>query len=327
LHFKPGWQSSQGPDFIFQSLKAGMKKGILFALMGYAIWGFFPLYFKTLQAAPAFQIMAHRVVWSFLLLAAIVVIRRGTRELLAALTPQIVLQYAIAGFLLAINWVTYVWAVNSGFVVEASLGYFINPLVSVLLGVVFLKERLRPLQWLPVLLAAVGVTYLTLSMGKLPWISLVLAFSFGLYGLTKKITPLNSLHGLTMETGAVFLPALGFLIYEQLRGVGAFGSGDPGFSLLLASTGIATAVPLLFFSSGTRVVPLTTIGLLQYVTPTTQFLLGVLVFKEPVSSDKMIGFVIIWIALVLFTGENLLRIRPRPIRRDVQPLSGPVNRD
>ena len=287
-----------------------MKKGVLFALAGYTIWGFFPLYFKTLQAAPAFQIMAHRVVWSFLLMTAILVFRKELKSMFASATPRITLLYAIAGTLLAINWVTYVWGVNAGYVVEASLGYFINPLVSVLLGVIFLQERLRPLQWVPVALAAVGVTYLTVSMGKLPWIALVLAFSFGLYGLMKKITPLGSLQGLTLETAAVFLPALVYLIIEQVRGAGAFINAGVSTTLLLAATGVVTVIPLIFFSAGTKLIPLTTVGLLQYITPTTQFLLGVFVFKEAFSSNQVIGFVIIWIALILFTMENLLHYRP-----------------
>ena len=209
-----------------------MKKGVLFALIGYTIWGFFPLFFKLLHEAPAFQIMAHRVVWSFLLMAAIMLYRREMKALLAAVTWRIFGLYFIAGTLLAINWVTYVWAVNSGFVVESSLGYFINPLVSVLLGVIFLRERLRPLQWLLVILAAAGVTYLTISTGKLPWISLVLALSFGSYGLMKKLTPLGSLQGLTLETAAVFLPAFVFLIFEQTQGVGAFVNAGLGTTLL-----------------------------------------------------------------------------------------------
>ena len=298
-----------------------MKKGVLFALAGYAIWGFFPLYFKTLQAAPAFQIMAHRVVWSLLLMTAILVFRKELKPMLSAATPRIVFLYAIAGTLLAINWVTYVWGVNAGYVVEASLGYFINPLVSVLLGVIFLQERLRPLQWVPVVLAAAGVTYLTVSMGKLPWIALVLAFSFGLYGLMKKITPLGSLQGLTLETAAVFLPALIYLIIEQVRGVGAFVNAGVSTTLLLAATGVVTVIPLIFFSAGTKLIPLTTVGLLQYITPTTQFLLGVFVFKEAFSSNQVVGFVIIWTALILFTVENLRHNRPVRARLAVSTAS------
>lgn len=313
-----------------------MNKGILYVLAAYAMWGFFPLFFKTLQGVPAFQIMAHRVVWSFFLVAAIILLRKEFNALIKSITPRILGLYLLAGVLLAINWVTYVWAVNEGFVVEASLGYFINPLVSVLLGVIFLQERLRPLQWLPVILAAVGVTYLAVSMGQLPWIALVLAFSFGFYGLMKKIAPLNSLHGLTLETGAIFLPALGFLLFEQARGAGSFISDGTGTSLLLAATGIVTAVPLLFFSAGTRLVPLTTVGLLQYITPSSQFLLGVLLYKEPFTRERAIGFTIIWVALAIFTLENLLRRRPAKTSRSSavqekpnpeQDATGDTNRD
>lgn len=287
-----------------------MKTGILYVLAAYGLWGFFPLYFKTLQGVPAFQIMAHRVVWSFLFVGAIILFRQELKALVKSITLRIALLYLLSGVLLSINWVTYVWAVNEGFVVEASLGYFINPLVSVLLGVIFLQEHLRPLQWLPVILAAVGVTYLAVSMGQLPWIALVLAFSFGFYGLMKKVAPLNSLHGLTLETAAIFLPALGFLLFEQFRGTGSFVNDGLGTTLLLAATGIVTAVPLLFFAAGMKTVPLTTVGLLQYITPTTQFLLGVLLYNEPFTKARAIGFVIIWVALAMFTFENLWHRRP-----------------
>lgn len=296
-----------------------MKKGILYVLAAYGLWGFFPIYFKTLQAVPAFQIMAHRVVWSFVFLAGIILLRKELKKLIRSITPKIAWLYLIAGVLLAINWVTYVWAVNAGFVVEASLGYFINPLVSVLLGVIFLQERLRPLQWLPVILAAAGVTYLAVSMGQLPWIALVLAFSFGFYGLIKKIAPLNSLQGLTLETGAIFIPALGFLLFEQMRGTGSFYNEGVSTSLLLAATGIVTAVPLLFFAAGTRLVPLTTVGLLQYITPSAQFLLGVFLYNEPFTKERAIGFTIIWTALIIFTLENLWHRRPASFRKNKTP--------
>lgn len=296
-----------------------MKKGILYVLAAYGLWGFFPIYFKTLQAVPAFQIMAHRVVWSFVFLAGIILFRKELKKLIRSITPKIAWLYLIAGVLLAINWVTYVWAVNAGFVVEASLGYFINPLVSVLLGVIFLQERLRPLQWLPVILATAGVTYLAVSMGQLPWIALVLAFSFGFYGLIKKIAPLNSLQGLTLETGAIFIPALGFLLFEQMRGTGSFYNAGVSTSLLLAATGIVTAVPLLFFAAGTRLVPLTTVGLLQYITPSAQFLLGVFLYNEPFTKERAIGFTIIWAALIIFTLENLWQRRPTSFKKNKTP--------
>jgi len=297
-------------NYFFRKYRLPLKKGILYVLAAYGMWGFFPLFFKTLEGVSAFQIMAHRVVWSFILLAGIILFRKELKSLIGSITWRIAGLYLIAGVLLAINWVTYVWAVTEGYVVEASLGYFINPLVSVLLGVIFLQERLRPLQWVPVFLAAAGVTYLAISMGQLPWIALVLAFSFGFYGLMKKIAPLNSLHGLTLETGAIFLPALGFLVFEQVRGTGSFVNDGTVTSLLLAATGIVTAIPLLFFASGTRVVPLTTVGLLQYITPSSQFLLGVLLYHEPFTRERAVGFIIIWAALVIFTLENLWHHRP-----------------
>jgi len=285
------------------------KKGVLYAGTAYAIWGFFPLYFHAIQSAPAFQIVAHRVVWSFLFVGGLILFRKETRALRQSLTPRTVLIYLAASILLAINWLVYVWAVNSGFVVETSLGYFINPLVSVLLGVLILRERLRPFQWLPIILAASAVTFMTLSLGRPPWIALALAFSFGLYGLVKKIAPLGSLHGLTLETALLFLPALGFLLFAEGSGTGAFGHISWLTSLLLALTGVVTAIPLLLFASGARRVTLTTIGLLQYFAPTFQFLIGVFVFGEPLNQATVIGFIIIWTALILFTIEGLYTMR------------------
>ncbi len=225
--------------------------------------------------------------------------------------------YALAATLLSINWLTYIWGVNAGYVVETSLGYFINPLVSVLLGVVFLGEKLRPLQWIPVSLAAAGVIYLTLGYGSLPWIALVLAFTFGLYGLIKKTAPLGSLFGLTLETGLILLPALGYILVLQATGHGALGSITPGVTVLLLLTGVVTVIPLLLFASGVRLIPLTVLGLLQFVAPTLQFLSGVLLFGEPFTHTRLIGFSIIWLALIIFSAENLLNRRrtlaPQPV--------------
>jgi chloramphenicol-sensitive protein RarD len=286
-----------------------MNKGILYAAGAYFIWGFFPIYFKAIEQISAFQVTAHRVVWSFLFLILVVAARRELRGLRALITRRILLIYLAAGALLAVNWLTYVWAVSSGFVVEASLGYFINPLVSVVLGVVFLHEKLRPAQWLPVALAACGVTYLTISHGSLPWIALVLAFSFGLYGLMKKLAPLGSLHGLVLETGAIFVPALLLLVISEAAGTGAFGHAGALPSLLLALVGVVTAIPLLLFATGAKNVPLTTLGLLQYIAPTIQFLIGVLIYGEPFTPERLVGFGIIWVALVIFSTENLMARR------------------
>ncbi len=283
-----------------------MNKGILSAAGAYAMWGFFPIYFKAIQSAPADQIVAHRFAWSFLFLIAVVLLRRELPALRASLNRRTLLTYLGAGVLLSFNWGLYVWGINSGHVVETSLGYFINPLVSVVLGVIFLRERLRPLQWVPVALATAGVLYLTLSFGKLPLIALGLAFSFGFYGLIKKLAPLNSLHGLTLETGSLFVVALAYLVVAELRGVGSFGHVEPLTSLLIALSGIITAIPLLLFATGARQVPLSTLGLLQYFAPTIQFLIGVLLYHEPFTRDRLIGFSIIWLALILFSAESLI---------------------
>jgi chloramphenicol-sensitive protein RarD len=211
--------------------------------------------------------------------------------------------------LIAINWLTYVWAVGAGFIVETSLGYFINPLLVVLLGVVFLHERLRPLQWLPIGLAAMGVLYLTFAYGSLPWVALTLAFSFGFYGLVKKTAPLGALHGLTLETGILIVPALGFLLYSEFTGTGAFMHTSPLLDVMLVGAGLVTVVPLLMFASAVQRIPLTMIGVLQYVNPTMQFLLGVLIYKEPFDHRRLIGFGVVWVALILFGLEGYLAQR------------------
>jgi len=288
-----------------------MNKGVLFGAGAYLIWGFFPLYIKAVQSVPALQIMFHRVVWSFILLVIVILARQQQRKLLAEASSRRTLGvYTIASLLLAANWLIYVWGVNSGQVVETSLGYFINPLFSVLLGVIFLRERLRPWQWLPFGLAASGVAYLTVSYGALPWIALALTLTFGLYGLIKKISPLEALSGLTMETGLLFLPAAGYLAYLGSLGEGSFGRLGWSTDLLLALSGIVTAVPLLMFATAARRIPLWMVGLLQYIAPTGQFLLGILVYHEPFSQERLIGFVIIWAALLLFTLEGFISRRP-----------------
>lgn len=287
-----------------------MNKGVLSGVFAYLIWGFFPLYIKAVQVVPALQIMFHRVAWSFLFLAVLVLARQQGGRLRQAVRSRRTLGvYTLAALLLAANWLTYVWGVNSGQVVETSLGYFINPLLNVLLGVVFLRERLRPLQWLPVGLAAVGVLYLTVSLGTLPWIALVLATTFGLYGLIKKISPLEALAGLTLETGLLFLPAAGYLVFLWSQGAGGFGHLGWSTNVLLALSGIVTAVPLLMFATAARRIPLWMVGLLQYIAPTCQFLLGILVYREPFSQARLVGFVIIWTALLVFSMEGVLARR------------------
>ena len=289
------------------------KKGLLYVFGAYAIWGFFPIYFKFLHAVPAIQIVAHRISWSFLILFLLVSLRGQLKNIRKVLTPKIIMLYIGAGVLLSINWLTYVWGVNAGFVVETSLGYFINPLVSVFLGVVILREKLRPMQWIPITLAGIGVLYLTIQHGSIPWIALVLAFSFGTYGLLKKIGPLKSLPGLTLETAGVFIPALGFLIFSEFQQTGAFGHMNAITTFLLIFSGLVTAIPLILFASGAPLVPLSTIGLLQYIAPTLQFLIGVFIYKEPFSYHQLIGFSIIWLALIIFSIEGL-NARRRPLK-------------
>ncbi len=293
-----------------------MKKGILNGIAAYALWGFFPIYWKFLHQVPALQVIGHRISWSFILLIIIIFLTRQWKDFRsAALTPKIIGIYAIASVLLTINWLVYVWGVNAGFIVETSLGYFINPLLSVLLGVIFLRERLRPAQWIPVGIAAVGVIYLTVVYGRLPWIALSLAFSFGFYGFVKKLAPLGSLYGLTLETGIVFPIALIYLFIVQFNGTGAFLHESSLTTTLLIGAGAVTTIPLLMFASAAKQIPLSVVGLLQYIAPTIQFLIGVFLYKEPFDQSHFIGFGIVWVALIIFWVENYLshRVPVEPI--------------
>ncbi|MCS6992437.1 MAG: EamA family transporter RarD [Anaerolineales bacterium] len=297
------------------------KTGLLLAFGAYFIWGVFPIYWKWLKEVEALELLAHRIIWSFVFLALFLLVARKRREFLLNLRNQKVIRtYFVAAVLIGLNWLVYVWAVNSGFIVETSLGYFINPLISVSLGVLFLRERLRPLQWLPVGLAALGVAYLTFVYGRLPWIALTLAFSFGLYGLVKKVAPLSSVYGLTLETGILFLPAVLYLGTQEIIGQAVFLHTSLATNLLLVGAGIVTTIPLLMFAAAAHRIPLTMIGLMQYLAPTLQFLLGVLVYKEPFSAAQAIGFGIVWTALVLFWVEN--RANARALRAEPVPELG-----
>ena len=293
-----------------------MNKGILSGIGAYALWGFFPIYWKYLHDVPALQVIGHRIGWSFILLILVIVLSGQWNEFRSAvLEPKVIGIYTIAGVLLSINWLVYVWGVNAGFIVETSLGYFINPLLSVLLGVLFLRERLRPSQWIPVAIAAIGVIYLTTVYGRLPWIALSLAFSFGFYGLVKKLAPLGSLHGLTLETGIVFPAALIYLLIVEANGSGAFLHRSTLIDVFLIGAGAVTTIPLLMFASAAKQIPLTVVGLLQYIAPTLQFLIGIFIYKEPFDRAHFIGFGIVWVALVIFWVENYLsrRVPVEPI--------------
>ena len=287
-----------------------MNKGVIFATGAYLIWGFIPLYFKIIDEVPALQILGHRAIWCFIFLIVLILYRKEWRDFLGAISNRKTLLFGVlAAVLLTINWLTYIWGVNNGFIVETSLGYFINPLVSVVLGVVFLRENLRPFQWIAVSIAALGVLYLTISYGALPWIALALAFSFGSYGLAKKTSSLNSLKGLTLETGILFIPMAAFLVFSEIQGVGVFGHKPFSLSLLLALTGVVSGVPLLLFGGAAQRINLTTLGILQYIAPTCQFLIGVLLYREPFTLSRFIGFSIIWLALIIFTTEGVLQHR------------------
>jgi chloramphenicol-sensitive protein RarD len=293
-----------------------MNKGILYGIGAYMLWGVFPLYWKQLHDVPALQVIGHRIGWSFILLLAYIVARGQWKAFRnSAMSWRTIGIYSIATVLLSVNWLIYVWGVNAGFIVETSLGYFINPLFSVLLGVVFLQERLRPWQWVPVGIAAIGVGYLTFVYGRLPWIALSLAFSFGLYGFVKKLSPLGSLHGLTLETGIVFPVAVIYLVFVGASGSGAFLQDGALVDLFLIGAGIVTTIPLLMFASAAKQIPLTVVGLLQYIAPTIQFLIGVFVYKEPFDHAHFIGFSIVWVALIIFAVESYManRVTVKPV--------------
>ncbi len=281
-----------------------MSSGILYALGTYILWGLFPIYWKQLHYVNAAQLIGHRILWSFLMLFFVILITGKRNEFFAKLNKKNIKAHALAALLLSVNWLIYVWAVNNGYIIESSLGYFINPLFSVFLGMVFLNEKLRPFQWVPLGLAILGVFYLTFIYGRLPWIAILLAFSFGLYGLLKKKSSLGSLYGLTLETGIIFLPAFGYLTYLFIIGESAFLKIDTQTNFLLIGAGVVTAIPLLLFAKAAQRIPLTTIGLMQYIAPTGQFLIGVLLYKEDFTRSQAIGFSIVWLALFLFWGEG-----------------------
>jgi len=294
------------------------RSGLWVAVASFVLWGLMPLYWHMLKAVPSMQVVAHRVVWSTLLVVAWLLWKNGRGWLRAALArPRAAWMLALSGALIGFNWSLYIWAVNAGHVVESSLGYFINPLLNVVLGVVFLHERLSRAQWVAVTLAAAGVVWLTVNFGQPPWIAICLALSFALYGLLRKLLAIDAVTGLGVESVYLFLPALAMLVWGEAHGQGGFLplGGAPGWGMgmdaLLIFGGALTALPLIGFAFAVRRVPLSVVGLLQYIAPTLQFLTGVFVFHEAFDQQRLVGFVFIWIGLAIFALEGLLRSRRR----------------
>ncbi len=291
-------------------------RGLWIAMAAFVIWGLMPLYWHLLKAVPSFQIVLHRAVWCAVLVAAYLTLTRGRGWLGAVLRqPRLAGMLAVSGVLIAFNWSLYVWAVNAGHVVESSLGYFINPLLNVVIGVVFLRERLLPAQWVAVALAAAGVLWLTFNYGSFPWIALSLAASFALYGLIRKLAAVDAVTGLGVENLYIFLPALVALLWIEASGDGGFASLRWGgmTDALLVLGGALTALPLIGFAYAVRRVSLSVVGVMQYLAPTLQLLCGVLVFGEPFGADRAIGFGFIWVGLAVFAVDGVLRARRRVV--------------
>jgi chloramphenicol-sensitive protein RarD len=291
------------------------RRGLWVAVASFVLWGLMPLYWHLLKAVPSLQIVAHRIVWSTLLVVGWLLWKQGRGWLRAALArPRAAWMLALSGLLIGFNWSLYIWAVNAGHVVESSLGYFINPLLNVVLGVALLRERLGRAQWLSVALATLGVAWLTLRFGQPPWIALALAASFALYGLLRKLLAIDAVSGLGVESAYLFLPALAVMAWGETHGQGGFIHGwGLGSDLLLVLGGALTALPLIGFAFAVRRVPLSAIGLLQYIAPTLQFLTGVLVFHEAFDRTRAIGFGFIWAGLVLFASHGLWRARRQAV--------------
>lgn len=284
----------------------------MFGAGAYLLWGLFPLYWPHLKPAGAAEILAHRFLWSFVFVLTLVVASHQLRRLKAVVRDRRrAVLLVVAAALISVNWYVYIYGVNSGQVVETSLGYFVNPLITVLLGVVVLRERLRAGQWVALSVATVAVCILALDTGSPPWIALLLAFSFGGYGLLKKKIAVAAVDGLVVESGALLLPALALVAMMERDGAATFGHAGPGHVLLMLGAGVVTAVPLLLFAAAARRVPLVSLGLLQYLAPTLQFVLGVFLFSEAMPTARWLGFALVWLALVLFIADQVRHHRTR----------------
>lgn len=290
---------------------------MFYAIASYVLWGMFPIYFKALEAEiPPVDIVMHRMLWSFLFLVIVLTVRKQWAWVAPMLRqPRVIGGFMASALLLTANWTTYIWAVNNNHIVEASLGYFINPMVSVALGFIFLRERLRPVQWLSIAMAAAAVLWLTWQTGHPPWIALTLAVTFGSYGLLRKTASLGALPGLALETALVLPLALAYLVYTTVQDQNTFVSASASTKWLLVAAGPITSIPLLMFAAGARRLPLSLVGVLQYITPSLQLLLGVWLYNEQLDGARLVGFIVIWCALALYSAEGLWRtftIRPAP---------------
>ena len=284
-----------------------------YTALAYGLWGFFPIYWKFLAAISALQLTCHRIVWSCAVLVLLITVSGEWRAMWAAVrTPRVIAIYTTAALAIALNWLIFVWAVSAGRIVEISLGYFINPLLSVVMGVLFFRERLRRLQWVSVALAGAGVVFLTVSSGVPPWIALTLAASFGTYSLLKKIAPLNAVHGLTLETSVLFAPAALYLIAAEASGTGALMHAGLVRDVMMVAAGPVTTLPLLLFAAGVQRIPLSLVGMLQYINPTMQFLIAVFVYDEPFTRELLVGFALVWTALAVFAGDGSIRSTSSP---------------
>ncbi|MBC7489445.1 MAG: EamA family transporter RarD [Glaciimonas sp.] len=288
-----------------------MKAGMFYAFASYTLWGLFPLYFKALQEIPPVDIVMHRMLWSFLFLMLLLTCRKQWVWIGKVLRqPRVIVGFAASALLLAADWTTYVWAVNNNHIVDTSLGYFISPLVSVALGFVFLRERPRTIQWLSITLATSAVVWLAWQAGHPPWVALALAISFGGYGLLRKTASLGALPGLVLETTLVLPLTLSYLAFTTFQGQNSFIAASTSSQWLLVAAGPITSIPLLLFAAGARRIPLSLLGLLQYITPTLQLFLGVWLYHEPLDGNTLIGFSIIWAALMLYSAEGLWQAWP-----------------
>ena len=283
------------------------SKGLIAAISAFSLWGILPIYLKALTPASPVEILCHRIVWSVVATLSLLFVWKKVRTLFTLFQEKkVIAQVFITSILISANWVVYIWAVNSGYIVEASLGYYINPLVNVLLGLIFLQERLRRGQWLAISFAFSGVCYLTFFYGQFPWIALVLAFSFAFYGLFRKISPLPPIEGLCLETTLLSIPALSVLGYLAMEGQSDFMVQTSLGRLLLAGTGIITSLPLILFAFAAHRLPLSTLGIVQYLAPTLQLLIGIFIYNEPFPGKQMIGFGLVWCGLMIYATEGVM---------------------